>query len=32
VNILHVEVNRIAADPLRMDDAAGYLAREVRPR
>src|SRR5690348_16231249 len=31
VNMLHVEVNRIAADPLRMDDAVRYLSREVRP-
>ena len=29
--MLHVEVNQITADPLRMDDAVSYLAREVRP-
>ena len=29
--MLHVEVNQITADPLRMDDAVSHLAREVRP-
>ena len=29
--MLHVEVSQISADPLRLGDAVGYLADEVRP-
>jgi hypothetical protein len=29
--VLHVEVNRITGDPLRLDDAISYIANEVRP-
>ena len=29
--MLHVEVSRMAGDPLRLDDTISYMASEVRP-